>query len=231
MLTPDQLQAIDQHLRKENWLLNEDMITELTDHYINGISERTAHGMAFDVALREIHRDFGSRKGLLAMEETYQTQKARQISLDEWREVQTFFTGKRVTITLCVFITLYYLNTVTNQQETINSFFYFSQGIVIAASSGAWLLSMIQGLKAYKHDRSANVGTFFSRTSMSFILLYALCYIFLLSSKFLAPYVNAQLSASLQPWIATLIQTMVAAYFMGSVLALRKVFSKTPKLA
>jgi hypothetical protein len=67
MLTPAQLTAIDQHLRKENWLLNEDLITELTDHYINGISDRLASGMAFDVALQEIHTGFGGRKGLLKM--------------------------------------------------------------------------------------------------------------------------------------------------------------------
>lgn len=68
-LTPAQLSAIDQHLRKENWLLNEDLIIELTDHYINGVSDRLAQGMAFDVAIREIQRNFGGRKGLLAMEE------------------------------------------------------------------------------------------------------------------------------------------------------------------
>ncbi|WP_256366029.1 hypothetical protein [Spirosoma sp. KCTC 42546] len=42
MLTPIQLSAIDNHLRKENWLLNEDLITELTDHYINSIDEKLA---------------------------------------------------------------------------------------------------------------------------------------------------------------------------------------------
>lgn len=71
-LTSDQLKAIDRHLRKENWLLNEDLIAELADHYVAGLEDRLAKGMTFDAALREMHTGFGGRKGLLKMEEEYQ---------------------------------------------------------------------------------------------------------------------------------------------------------------
>ncbi|WP_461066887.1 hypothetical protein [Spirosoma horti] len=78
MLTSAQLSTIDQHLRKENWLLNEDLIAELTDHYIQGISERLDQGMEFSVALRDIHTGFGGRKGLLKMERHYNRVTYRQ---------------------------------------------------------------------------------------------------------------------------------------------------------
>lgn len=52
MLTSDQFKAIDLHLRKENWLLDEELIAELTDHYAAGINERTARELSFTGAPR-----------------------------------------------------------------------------------------------------------------------------------------------------------------------------------
>lgn len=54
-LTQDQLTAINRHPRKENWLPNEDLIAELTDHYANGISDRLARGVPFDTAIEHVH--------------------------------------------------------------------------------------------------------------------------------------------------------------------------------
>lgn len=75
MLTPTQLALIDKHLRSDNWLLNNDLIAELTDHYVDAISDKLAKGVAFEIALQDTYRSFGGRKGLLKMEENYvQTQ-------------------------------------------------------------------------------------------------------------------------------------------------------------
>ncbi|WP_077923282.1 hypothetical protein [Spirosoma sp. 209] len=71
MCTSHQLDAIDRHLRKENWLLNEEFIAELTDHYISSITDRLAEGSSFEQALASVHQDFGGRTGLLNMEEQY----------------------------------------------------------------------------------------------------------------------------------------------------------------
>jgi hypothetical protein len=71
MLTPAQHTLIDKHLRSDNWLLNNDLIAELTDHYVDAISDKLAEGIPFDLALQDVHRSFGGRKGLLAMEEKY----------------------------------------------------------------------------------------------------------------------------------------------------------------
>ncbi len=100
MLTPDQLTAIDRHLRKENWLLNEDLILELTDHYINGISERITQGMAFDVALREIYRNFGGRPGLLKMEEEKGKIHSSVIGRELRRLIGSYFLPPRLSLTL-----------------------------------------------------------------------------------------------------------------------------------
>ncbi|MEZ0538356.1 hypothetical protein [Fibrella arboris] len=72
MLTPAQLALIDKHLRSDNWLLNNDLIAELTDHYVDAITDKLAQNVPFELALQDVHRSFGGRKGLLKMEETYQ---------------------------------------------------------------------------------------------------------------------------------------------------------------
>ena len=76
MLTPAQLQRIDKHLRSDNWLLNNDLIAELTDHYVDAITDKLAQNVPFEVALQDVHRSFGGRKGLLEMEEKYQKSQA-----------------------------------------------------------------------------------------------------------------------------------------------------------
>ena len=94
-LSPDQLQAIDQHLRKANWLLNEDLITELTDHYVAGIEDHLTQGVSFESAVTAVHTGFGGRKGLLKMEEEYQKQKYRAVGRLEWQTIRLFVIGPR----------------------------------------------------------------------------------------------------------------------------------------
>ncbi len=81
-LTADQLQAIDRHLRKDNWLLNETLIAELTDHYIAGIDEQMIAGVSFEKALTEVHAGFGGRKGLLTLEEKFEEKPAVSVFPD-----------------------------------------------------------------------------------------------------------------------------------------------------
>ena len=71
MLTPDQLTAIDYHLRETNSLTNEALILELTDHYTNALNERMASGVTFETALTDVQQAFGGRKGLQKMERQY----------------------------------------------------------------------------------------------------------------------------------------------------------------
>ncbi|WP_020605103.1 hypothetical protein [Spirosoma spitsbergense] len=70
-LTPDQLTAIDNHLRQENRLTNEALLQELTDHYTTALSERVAQGMPFESALSDVQQAFGGHKGLQKMERGY----------------------------------------------------------------------------------------------------------------------------------------------------------------
>jgi hypothetical protein len=70
-LTTTQLAAIDRHLRQANWLLNDALIAELTDHYANAVAEKLAQGVAFEPALTEVQASFGGRAGLLKMEEDF----------------------------------------------------------------------------------------------------------------------------------------------------------------
>ena len=86
MLTPAQLKLIDKHLRSDNWLLNNDLIAELTDHYVDAISDKLTEKVPFELALQDVHRSFGGRKGLLKMEENYSKMEA-QTNLRVYRDV------------------------------------------------------------------------------------------------------------------------------------------------
>jgi hypothetical protein len=68
---PQFFSPIDRHLRQDNRLVNEELIAELTDHYVVGIAERMAQGLSFNAALRDMHDNFGGRKGLQTMERQY----------------------------------------------------------------------------------------------------------------------------------------------------------------
>lgn len=108
-LNPNQLAVIDRHLRKENWLLNESLIAELTDHYVNAITDAMAQGSQFELALSDVHKGFGGRKGLLQMEVDYgETQgriRRRLIST----LFKRYFRGKRSFLTISVFGAAYSL--------------------------------------------------------------------------------------------------------------------------
>ncbi len=71
MLTPDQLTAIDDHLRHTIRLTNEELIQELTDHYTTALSERVVQGIPFYTALADVEQAFGGQKGLQTMERGY----------------------------------------------------------------------------------------------------------------------------------------------------------------
>jgi hypothetical protein len=110
-LTPKQLTAIDRHLRKENWLLNEELIAELTDHYAVGIDERLARGLDFDTAIGEIHRDFGGRKGLLELEEDKLKSRSRTINLELRKLITSYAQPPRLSLTILVFGFSYWITT------------------------------------------------------------------------------------------------------------------------
>ena len=42
MLTTAQLKLIDKHLHSDNWLTNNDLIAELTDHYVDAVTDKVA---------------------------------------------------------------------------------------------------------------------------------------------------------------------------------------------
>lgn len=140
MLTTDQLQAIDRHLRKENWLLNEELITELKDHYIAGIEERMAHGIPFDTAILEIYAGFGGRKGLLKMEEEYRKAQARNNGRIIRQRIASYFQLPRLGITCLLLLLVYY-----NMQTLANglTFLWNTSWLYIGLLSGFIILNVI----------------------------------------------------------------------------------------
>ena len=85
MLTPNQLTAIDQHLRETNLLTNEELILELTDHYRTALNEHMQYGMTFETALTDVEQAFGGRKGLQKLERQYNKMTFRKYD-QHWRQ-------------------------------------------------------------------------------------------------------------------------------------------------
>ncbi|QKZ12752.1 hypothetical protein [Spirosoma sp. KUDC1026] len=102
-LDPQSLNPIDQHLRQGNRLVNEKLIAELTDHYVVGIAERMAQGLSFDAALKEIHTNFGGRKGLRDLERQYNRVTLRQYDHIWWDCIQQQFRWPGLLIPMFLF--------------------------------------------------------------------------------------------------------------------------------
>lgn len=109
-MTPHQLQLIDKHLRADNWLLSKELIAELTDHYVAGISDRMAAGESFDDALRAVHSGFGGRKGLLALEEQFEQEQARRPRRLMRKILLSYLQWPRAVYTIALVATLVYLS-------------------------------------------------------------------------------------------------------------------------
>ena len=226
-LAPHQLTAIDRHLRKENWLLNEDLIAELTDHYTNGVSEQLAQGVDFDAAIRQIHRDFGGRKGLLKMEEDCQQHKVQQVDKYTWREVRLFFERPRAAITLSLFVGMYWLNAFSGIRESMSSL--FSVGIFLISASV--IGSVLASVTLYIKQRHEVTKTMLQPISFSFFTLYLFGVVQMILATYFPDLLSLHTSVTVNLWGSTVVETLVVIYLIASVIGLRKLFRNTIKIA
>ena len=220
MLTPEQKTAIDRHLRKENWLLNRDLIVELTDHYTEGVEERMANGTSFETAVREIHANFGGRKGLLHMEEEYQNQKYHQLELKEWRLVQSFMHGPRWFVSVLIFAGLFCLNRWFEHQSMVESVSY----IALFYVSGSVIGNLLRGAILFYRSRNEINPAYLNSTSPLFIGLYTASFILLLANKYLFPTYNYYLSNNTVVLVNTLLETLCLVYYTAIAVAIKQLY-------
>lgn len=217
MLTPDQFKAIDTHLRKENWLLNEELIAELTDHYAAGIDERMVRSASFVDALRAIHTEFGGRKGLLRLEEEAQKQRAKKYYRQEWQLIRSFVQGPRWFVSAGLLVTMFLLNIVLNQHDQFKLICNFGFGFVGSAVVGHILAMLVI---AFQHRRE--ITTPQSTSSPVFICIYVLTTTLLLVDQYILPAYGMTLSPDLIVLLVTAIETLCLIYlFAGLVLIWR----------
>ncbi|MEZ0609284.1 hypothetical protein ACAW74_12245 [Fibrella sp. WM1] len=138
-MTPHQQQQIDRHLRADNWLLNKELIAELTDHYVVGISDRVAAGESFDDALRAIHGSFGGRKGLLALEEQFEREQARHPRRLMRNILLSYLQWPRAAYTIALVATLVYLSS-TN---ILASKVAYAANFAVAVAVGHFLILLL----------------------------------------------------------------------------------------
>lgn len=96
MLTLENKYHIDEQLRQENLLTNEDLIAELTDHYSIALDEQLQNGTNALVALTAINADFGGRKGLQKLERQYNRVTFHRYEQFWWQSIMNQFKANRV---------------------------------------------------------------------------------------------------------------------------------------
>ncbi len=218
MLTLDQLNQIDLHLRKENWLLNEDLIAELTDHYAAGIDERMAHGLSFTDALCAVHTDFGGRKGLLKMEEEAQKQQGRKYHRQEWQLIRSFTQGSRWYVSVCLFAAVISLNAYSGYYETFvftNLMgFFFVLNVVIG--------NVIAYAFRYVHIRRRISPVSDYGTAPIFSLLYLFCFLTLGIELYEKSFWGFPLSNAKTVVLITTLETLCLIYYIVVFISLRQ---------
>ena len=222
MLTTDQLAAIDRHLRKDNWLLNEDLITELTDHYANAIADHLSRGITFETALNDVHKGFDGRKGLLKMEETYQTEKSKQLDVFAWREVRRMTEGDRWPIAIGVFAILYSLNNYFDAADIVDSALYIGMAYI----SFLVLLAVITSfIFFFKGEVNAAIT---QTTPKLFIWGYGLGILLTALNKYLLPQWQMAFPLEASILLNSLLETLCIVYYVAAAIALRKYFQQSP---
>jgi hypothetical protein len=103
MLTLENQYQIDDLLRQENLLTNEDLIAELTDHCSVSLEDRLAQGMNAETALVAINADFGGRSGLQKLERQYNRVTFRRYDALWWETMKNLpFQPKRLAFLLAL---------------------------------------------------------------------------------------------------------------------------------
>ncbi|CCH02938.1 hypothetical protein FAES_4939 [Fibrella aestuarina BUZ 2] len=138
-MTPHQLRLIDKHLRADNWLLSEELIAELTDHYVAGIIDHMAAGESFDDALRAVHMGFGGRKGLLALEEQFEQEQARRPRRLMQKILLSYLQWPRAAYTMALVATLVYLSSTNVLASKVT----YAANFAVAVAVGHFLILLL----------------------------------------------------------------------------------------
>jgi hypothetical protein len=211
MNRPDQLAAIDRHLRKDNWLLNEALIAELTDHYANATAERMAQGLPFETALWDVHKGFGGRKGLLKMEEEYALSQYQQ-STKAFRQVlSSYFKPIRILLTVCLFFGFLWFSKAfphPGRHEMIAGGVMMLVFIIAIVLSVSLLIQKFrqQNQKAYKCLAGRHIGAMF----MGFSFINSMVWIYTI-------FVPENFRTLYEPHYTALLLTLVTVYAFSTM--------------
>ena len=96
MISLENQYRIDDILRQENLLTNEDLIAELTDHYSVALEDRLGQGVNAETALLAINTDFGRRSGLQKLEKQYNRVSFRRYDALWWEAMRLQFRPKKL---------------------------------------------------------------------------------------------------------------------------------------
>ena len=149
MLNIYQAALIDKHLRSDNWLLNNDLIAELTDYYQESIATYIAGGKTFDEALRAVHADFGGRPGLLAMEESFVVAQQQDTVRLLKEALLSYFRWPRLPFTLAVVALVVYLSMIGVAPLFVD---YAPHFFAVAAVGHFLLILLEQGYPYWKSN-------------------------------------------------------------------------------
>jgi hypothetical protein len=190
MLTLENQYQIDDLLRQENLLTNEDLLAELTDHYSVALEERLAQGQDAEMALLAINADFGGRKGLQQLERKYNRVTFRRYDRMWWeiaRELYKSVSGW-FSLALTTFICYPILNSPDPNPWTNHGFIFgIVGGVMLGLQRPLWIYLKNLVLKGF-HNPPAEVQYLLSRVMPATIIFWGIGFLM----NYLAP---------LWPWL------------------------------
>lgn len=177
-----------------------------------------ARGLSFTEALRTIHTAFGSRKGLLNMEENAQKRQAKRYRQQEWHYIHSFTGGTRWFVSVGFFFGLFALNNWFGQYETLKSAFAVTQ-LFVVTSVFVHLITIL--ITAFQHRRE--IGSIQATGSPTLISLYLLTALLLLLNHYLSTPAQPILPPVFTCLLTTVIETGCLVYLSASLLLIRQV--------
>ena len=212
MLTPDQQDALDYYLRRINRLTNERFILEMTDHYIDAISERMAQGMTFETALTDIQKAFGGCKRLQKMEREYNRVTYRQYDALWLEQIRIQSRWPHVLFPLFVFLVTYWITTHTDRPVS------FSMDVLTNNPWRGFLIGSILGFIIrffYLAAKDGIRGKNLSYKAVYLVTRFLPITVTLYGSCALLTYINSYLPPFVYEFVLACCAAMIVAYMMA----------------
>ena len=213
MLTSVQRAALDYHLRQVNRLTNEEFMLEMADHYTDAINERMVKGMPFAMALTDIQRAFGGRKGLQTMERQYNRVTFRRYDALWMEQIREQGRWPHFLFPVVVFFVTYWITTHTPRPVSFSIDVLTNgpwRGFLVGSILGHIIMIFYLIIKdGFRGKNFSYKATYLATRFLPItVMLYGICALLTYINSYLPPFIyEAVLS-----WCASITVSYMLAY-------------------